>query len=134
LLLSHCFGYFLIGFGIGSRAMSKSVEQEMSVLSSSKHGLVYLTANDWALVADKASRVHFRKGQALVHQGIKTDGIYWSDPFEWDRKEIPRLPFAEFCSTNGVFGSSMSMAGEAEASSAGEQLAKEYSAGNSSHR
>jgi CRP-like cAMP-binding protein len=56
--------------------MSKSLEQEMSVLSSSKHGLVYLTANDWALVADKASRVHFRKGQALVHQGIKTDGIY----------------------------------------------------------
>jgi CRP-like cAMP-binding protein len=61
---------------IGSRAMSKTFEQEMSVLSSSKHGLVYLTANDWALVADKASRVHFKKGQALVHQGIKTDGIY----------------------------------------------------------
>jgi CRP-like cAMP-binding protein len=56
--------------------MSKIVEQEMSVLSSSKHGLVYLTANDWMLFADKASRAHFRKGQALVHRGIKTDGIY----------------------------------------------------------
>lgn len=56
--------------------MAKIVEQEMSVLSSSKYGLVYLTANDWALIADKASRVQFRKGQSLVHRGIKADGIY----------------------------------------------------------
>jgi CRP-like cAMP-binding protein len=56
--------------------MSKIVDQEMSVLSSSKNGLVYLTANDWTLVSDKARRARFRKGQALVHQGIKTDGIY----------------------------------------------------------
>jgi CRP-like cAMP-binding protein len=77
-----CFSFHFVSFlwglfsEIGSRAMSKTLEQEMSVLSSSKHGLVYLTSNDWALVADKASRVHFKKGQALVHQGIKTDGIY----------------------------------------------------------
>jgi CRP-like cAMP-binding protein len=56
--------------------MAKIVEQEMSVLSSSKHGLVYLTANDWALIADKASRVQFKKGLALVHRGIKADGVY----------------------------------------------------------
>jgi CRP-like cAMP-binding protein len=56
--------------------MTKIVEREMSVLSSSKHGLVYLTANDWALIADKASRVQFKKGQALIHRGIKADGIY----------------------------------------------------------
>ena len=71
--LFHSFGDC---FRKSGRAMSKTLEQEMSVLSSSKHGLVYLTSNDWALVADKASRVHFKKGQALVHQGIKTDGIY----------------------------------------------------------
>ena len=49
--------------------MHKAIEQEVSVLSSSKHGLVYLTPNDWTLVADKASRVNFRKGETLVHKG-----------------------------------------------------------------
>jgi extracellular factor (EF) 3-hydroxypalmitic acid methyl ester biosynthesis protein len=56
--------------------MSKVIEQDVSVLSSSKHGLVYLTANDWVLVADKASRVHFNKGQLLVQKGKKTNGVY----------------------------------------------------------
>jgi CRP-like cAMP-binding protein len=56
--------------------MSKGIDREVSVLSSSKHGLVYLTANDWALVSDKASRVHFKKGEALIERGKKTDGIY----------------------------------------------------------
>src|SRR5271157_2515950 len=56
--------------------MSKVIEQEVSVLSSSKHGLAYLTANDWALVADKASRVHFKEGQLLVQKGKKTNGVY----------------------------------------------------------
>ena len=56
--------------------MSKIIEQEVSVLSSSKHGLVYLTANDWALVADKASRMHFKKGDTLIQRGKKADGVY----------------------------------------------------------
>jgi CRP/FNR family cyclic AMP-dependent transcriptional regulator len=56
--------------------MSKSTEQEVSVLSSSKHGLVYLTGNDWALLADKASRVHFKKGHVLVQRGKRADGVY----------------------------------------------------------
>jgi CRP/FNR family transcriptional regulator, cyclic AMP receptor protein len=56
--------------------MSKAIEQEVSVLSSSKRGLVYLTANDWALVADKASRVHFKKGQALIQSGERANGVY----------------------------------------------------------
>jgi CRP/FNR family transcriptional regulator, cyclic AMP receptor protein len=56
--------------------MSKSTEQEVSVLSSSKQGLLYLTANDWSLVADKASRVHFKKSEVLVHKGKKADGVY----------------------------------------------------------
>ena len=55
--------------------MAKVIEG-VSVLSSSKNGLVYLTANDWALVADKASRVHFKRGDALVQKGKKTNGIY----------------------------------------------------------
>jgi CRP-like cAMP-binding protein len=56
--------------------MSKINEQEVSLLSSSKHGLVYLTPNDWTLMADKASRVNFQKGQTLVQKGKKTSGVY----------------------------------------------------------
>src|SRR6202034_577287 len=56
--------------------MPKVIEQEVSVLSSSKDGLVYLTANDWSLVADKASRVSFRKGQILVHKSKRSNGIF----------------------------------------------------------
>jgi extracellular factor (EF) 3-hydroxypalmitic acid methyl ester biosynthesis protein len=56
--------------------MPKVIAQEMSVLATSKYGLVYLTANDWTLVTDKASRVNFRKGQALVTRGKKSNGIY----------------------------------------------------------
>jgi CRP-like cAMP-binding protein len=56
--------------------MPKAIEQEVSVLSSSKHGLVYLTANDWTLVADKATRVSLRKGEVLVQRGKRTSGVY----------------------------------------------------------
>ena len=56
--------------------MPKAIAQEVAVLSSSKRGLVYLTANDWTLVADKASRVNFRKGQTLVHRGKRSNGVY----------------------------------------------------------
>jgi len=61
---------------LGSRAMSKVIEQDVSILSSSKHGLVYLTANDWALVADKASRLSFKKGEVLVQRGKRGNGVY----------------------------------------------------------
>jgi CRP-like cAMP-binding protein len=38
--------------------------------------LVYLTANDWALVADKARRVSFKKSDVLVQRGKKANGVY----------------------------------------------------------
>jgi CRP-like cAMP-binding protein len=56
--------------------MPKFIEQEVSVLSSSRNGLIYLTANDWSLVADKASRVSFRKGEILVHKNKSSNGIF----------------------------------------------------------
>jgi CRP/FNR family transcriptional regulator, cyclic AMP receptor protein len=56
--------------------MSKFIEQEVSILSSSKHGLVYLTANDWALVADKATRVRFNKGAILVQRDKRANGVF----------------------------------------------------------
>jgi len=56
--------------------MPKVIEHEVMLLSSSKNGLIYLTPNDWALVADKATRTSFRKGQALVQRGQKSNGVY----------------------------------------------------------
>src|SRR3979409_1806937 len=44
--------------GNRASAMSKTTShQDVSVLSSAKNGLTYLTPNDWALIADKAARL-----------------------------------------------------------------------------
>jgi CRP-like cAMP-binding protein len=57
--------------------MTKAVQQnDLSVLSASKQGLVYLTANDWALIADKATRLQFKAGESIVHRGRRTHGIF----------------------------------------------------------
>lgn len=49
---------------------------DVSVLSAAKQGLVYLTANDWALIADKAVRRQFKAGEMLVQRERRTHGIY----------------------------------------------------------
>jgi len=56
--------------------MPKTVQQDVSVLSAAKQGLVYLTANDWALMADKATPVSFKEGQFVVEKGKPTNGVY----------------------------------------------------------
>jgi len=57
--------------------MSKaSQQQDVTVLSAAKHGLVYLTANDWTLIADKALRMQFKAGDAIVQKGKRTHGVY----------------------------------------------------------
>jgi CRP-like cAMP-binding protein len=57
--------------------MSKaSQQQDVSVLSAAKNGLVYLTPNDWALIADKAVRKHFKTGESIVSKGKRTYGVY----------------------------------------------------------
>jgi CRP/FNR family transcriptional regulator, cyclic AMP receptor protein len=57
--------------------MSKASPQlDVSVLTSAKTGLSYLTANDWALVADKAARLKFKAGDSIIQQGKRTHGIY----------------------------------------------------------
>jgi CRP-like cAMP-binding protein len=56
--------------------MAKLVGQEAFLLSSSKRGLIYLTANDWALVADKANRVQFKEGAVLIQKGKRGNGVY----------------------------------------------------------
>ena len=57
--------------------MSKATQQQdVSLLSSAKNGLVYLTPNDWALIVDKAVRMHFKSGEALVQKGRRSHGLY----------------------------------------------------------
>ena len=56
--------------------MPKESNQDLSALSSTKNGLVYLTPNDWALIADKATRMEFKAGQQFVHRGMRTHGIF----------------------------------------------------------
>ena len=51
-------------------------QQDVSLLSSAKNGLVYLTPNDWALVVDKAVRMHFKSGEALVQKGRRSHVLY----------------------------------------------------------
>jgi CRP-like cAMP-binding protein len=61
---------------MGECAMSKDHQQDLSVLSEAKRGLVYLTSNDWTLIADKAVRMTFKPGQRIVHVGKRSHGIY----------------------------------------------------------
>ncbi len=53
-----------------------SLQQDVSVLSSAKNGLTYLTANDWTLLADKAARMKFKAGEHIIQEGRRTRGIY----------------------------------------------------------
>ena len=58
-------------------AMQKDThQQEIAALQSAKNGLTYLTANDWALISDKATRMQFKPGEQFVFRGKKTYGIY----------------------------------------------------------
>jgi CRP-like cAMP-binding protein len=50
--------------------------QDVSVLTSAKTGLSYLTANDWALIADKAARLKYKAGDSIIQQGKRTHGVY----------------------------------------------------------
>ena len=57
--------------------MSKTnSNQDLSVLSGNKNGLVFLTPNDWALVADKGVRMQFKAGESIVRKGKRTNGVY----------------------------------------------------------
>ncbi len=51
-------------------------QQDVAVLSSSKNGLQFLTANDWALIADKAARMQFKAGEVIIQQGKRASGVY----------------------------------------------------------
>src|SRR5438034_886962 len=57
--------------------MSKTnSHQDVSVLAGAKNGLVYLTPNDWALIADKGVRMKFKLGEPIVRKGKRTHGVF----------------------------------------------------------
>jgi CRP-like cAMP-binding protein len=57
--------------------MSKTnSDRDVAVLSSAKNGLIYLTANDWALIADKGVRTQFKPGDFIVRKDKRTHGVY----------------------------------------------------------
>lgn len=57
--------------------MSKTSQQlDLTILSTNKNGLLYLSANDWALIADKATRRQFKAGEQIVQLGRRTHGLY----------------------------------------------------------
>ena len=56
--------------------MSKDIQRDVAVLSAAKRGLIYLTANDWALIAAKAVRKDFKQGATMVEEGKLTNGVY----------------------------------------------------------
>src|ERR1700722_823600 len=57
--------------------MSKTnSDRDVSVLSSAKNGLIYLTPNDWALIADKGVRMQFKPGEFIVRKDKRTHGVY----------------------------------------------------------
>lgn len=39
-------------------------------------GLQFLTANDWALLRDKARELQFKKDQRLIHEGLAGNTLY----------------------------------------------------------
>jgi CRP-like cAMP-binding protein len=53
-----------------------TLQQDVSVLSTAKNGLVFLTANDWTLIADKALRREFKPAEELVQRGKRTHGLF----------------------------------------------------------
>jgi len=62
--------------GTNLSPMSKDIQRDVAVLSAAKRGLIYLTANDWALIADKAVRKDFKQGATMVEEGKLTNGVY----------------------------------------------------------
>ena len=52
-------------------------EQLLSALRSAKNRLEYLTPNDWALIIDRAKRVHFNKSEDLITEGTPVNVVYF---------------------------------------------------------
>lgn len=51
-------------------------QQDVSVLSAAQNGLIFLTANDWKLIADKAVRREFKRTESIVTRGKRTHGVF----------------------------------------------------------
>jgi len=57
--------------------MAKASQQhDFAAIMSAKNGLVHLTANDWALITDKATHQQMKAGDPVVRLGYRTHGMY----------------------------------------------------------
>jgi len=52
-------------------------EQLLSILRRAPNRLEYLTANDWALLIDRAKEVSFQKDEILIQKGMQAKMIYF---------------------------------------------------------
>jgi CRP-like cAMP-binding protein len=56
---------------------TRPLQPEMlAALQRTKHGLTYLTPNDWSLLTDKARIVVLTKGERLLQRGQQTRQVY----------------------------------------------------------
>ena len=53
-----------------------SHEELLSILQTASNRLEYLTPNDWTLIADRAKRTPFHKGDVLIQQRKQTKAVY----------------------------------------------------------
>ena len=52
-------------------------QEVLAILRAAQNRLEYLTANDWALIMDKAARQSFAKGAELLHIGQQNPNIFF---------------------------------------------------------
>jgi CRP-like cAMP-binding protein len=52
-------------------------QEVLSILRAAQNRLEYLTANDWALIMDKAARQSFAKGDELLQIGKQNPNIFF---------------------------------------------------------
>jgi len=57
-------------------AIKSGAEQQYRVLLTAKNRMEYLTANDWALIADKSQRLAFSKDDVLIHAGRQPRKVF----------------------------------------------------------
>jgi CRP-like cAMP-binding protein len=72
-----CFCASSAKFFKGPRVANERHQEVLSVLRAAQNRLEYLTANDWALIMDKAARQSFAKGDELFQFGKQNPNIFF---------------------------------------------------------
>lgn len=67
--------YYVVTRTMPTRA-PQSHGRLLSIFRRANNSLEYLTPNDWQLILDRSTQVHFKKNQNLVRQGAPLDMVY----------------------------------------------------------